>query len=392
MVTISPPTYEEKPMPDYFQQHDVGYVYSLIRSGESCSLVGIGSVGKSNLMAFMTRDDVRKRYLGDLAPYTLMVLLDPHKLINLHGQALEQAGGLWPGYEIMLSRLRRVIIEADDTGQLPSDNPDLVNQVESYYLNLFDGPLFTIQSGIRHLEEAVYQVMSMDKRWKIAFMFDEMEQFMPLPPAFFQSLRGLRDEFKQRVMFITASRRPLEELADEAVAISGNEKDKEMLESFLELFHGFRRYIGALDRPSAEWMVQGRLELRYGREPRYRGRIPLSPKQREELLMVTGQHAGLLRRSFIPMVTFNAQSYTYDQLFNYLLDNPGVLQECKTIYDSLSPGEQKCLQEFVHTTQYNPSDDCWKSLAEKELVTLTAGKPTLRLPILAGFIMKNKPR
>ena len=68
--------------PVEYQHEDATYVFRQIIAGESCSLVGIGSVGKSNFMQFLTRQDVKQHYLSDYAPYYVMVPLNPHHLIR----------------------------------------------------------------------------------------------------------------------------------------------------------------------------------------------------------------------------------------------------------------------------------------------------------------------
>src|SRR5512133_1761259 len=128
-------------LPLNYRERDTEYVFRLLFAGESCSLVGVGSVGKSNLLQLLVDERIKRQYVGDYAPYTLMVLLDPHKIIHLQDRALQQAGSSWPGYEIMLSRLRRAVTElVDDRG--------LIERIEKLYLNLFKDQPLLVQSGI----------------------------------------------------------------------------------------------------------------------------------------------------------------------------------------------------------------------------------------------------
>jgi hypothetical protein len=55
----------------------------------------------------------------------------------------------------------------------------------------------TRQSGLRHLEDAVYAVLADDDRWRVAFLLDEVSAFAALPSTFFRSLRGLRDQYNE---------------------------------------------------------------------------------------------------------------------------------------------------------------------------------------------------
>ncbi|NWG17987.1 MAG: hypothetical protein HXY41_15285 [Chloroflexi bacterium] len=373
--------------PINYQERDAEYVYRFLYAGESCSLVGIGSVGKSNLLLFlMNNDEAKKKYLGDYAPFLIMVLLDPHKIIHLQQAALAQAGTAWPGYEIMISRLRRALEELDDKNLLPQqDGNDIIETISRLYLNLFSEKPLLAQTGIRQLEEAVFAVMRLSSPpgfpWKIAFLFDEFEGFRGLPPEFFESLRGVRDEFKNRVMFVTTSRRPLNELVSEWY--EDDPHGLEIMDGFLELFRGFTHFIRLLDRDSAEALIQG-LQKRYN--------MDLEPANRRNLLDATGRHAGLLRRSFLPMYRVSTSALTLDQICDYLLQHRGILQECRTILDSLPLDERACLWQIARG-QFDAIDpEAWHSLGEKHLVDQSQqGQPSLTLPLLRRFLM-SQPR
>ncbi len=380
------PYVPQDPLPSNYQERDAEYVYRFLYAGESCSLVGIGSVGKSNLLHFLISDDqAKEKHLREQAPYIIMVLLDPHKIVHLQKQALAQAGTAWPGYEIMISRLRRALEELDDKNRLPQqDGADIIATISRLYLNLFSEQLLLAQAGIRHLEEAVFAVMRLvvpagsppNLSWKIAFLFDEFEGFRGLPPEFFESLRGVRDEFKNRIMFVTASRRPLDELVSEWY--KNDPRGQEIMDGFLELFRGFTHFIRLLDRDSAEALIQ-RLQKRYNLE--------LEPANRRNLLDATGRHAGLLRRSFLPMHRVAVSSLTLDQICDHLLRHRGVLQECQTILESLPLVERICLWQ-VANGQFDAIDpEAWNSLGEKHLVDQShQGLPSLTLPLLRRYL------
>lgn len=326
----------QDPLPEVYQEEDARQVFKWLRRGESCSLVGIGSVGKSNLLNFIMDERIKHKYR---ASNVIMVFLDPHKLVHLQKQGLEMAGTSWPGYEIMIHRLRRAVAEMYDRGQLQppvSNNLDMTSSITGFYLNLFrtEQPLL-VQTGIRQLEESVYEVLRQHRDWKIAFLFDEFEGFRDLPPEFFESLRGLRDEFKYRVMYVTTSRRDPEELVKEWDLYT-SKRAREIMEGFLELFRGFTIYLRLLDPPSAAGLM-ARLARRYWGEDR-----ELDEARREDLMNATGSHAGLMRRCFLPIANLDARR-PIDDLCRYLLTQDGVVKECLAILDSLSEAERDAL-------------------------------------------------
>ncbi|MBI5668664.1 MAG: hypothetical protein HZC41_11715 [Chloroflexi bacterium] len=326
----------QEPLPETYQEADASQVFKWLRRGESCSLVGIGSVGKSNLLNFIMDERIKQRYR---AANVIMVFLDPHKLVHLQKQALEMAGTSWPGYEIMISRLRRAVAELYDRGQLlppAPGQPDLADRITGYYLNLFHTQPLLVQTGIRQLEEAVYEVLRQNRDWKIAFLFDEFEGFRDLPPEFFESLRGVRDEFRYRVMYLTTSRRDPEELVKEWDWYVQSRRAREIMEGFLELFRGFTIYLRLLDEPSAKALMQ-RLARRYWGEDR-----ELDDARREDLMTATGRHAGLMRRCFLPIANLDARK-PMDELCRYLLTHDGVVKECVAIVESLADAERDAL-------------------------------------------------
>src|SRR5262250_3147219 len=76
------------PIPVGFRAETLQQVVRLLRSGESCSVVGVGSSGKSNVARHLARADVRKEYFGDEAGSTIIIYLNckplarraPHEL------------------------------------------------------------------------------------------------------------------------------------------------------------------------------------------------------------------------------------------------------------------------------------------------------------------------
>src|SRR5512139_3153984 len=70
------------PLPIEFRGEIIEPLLNSLRGGESCSLIGIGSSGKSNLMRHLTRLDVREHYLGEAARSMLAVYVDCAKLAD----------------------------------------------------------------------------------------------------------------------------------------------------------------------------------------------------------------------------------------------------------------------------------------------------------------------
>jgi hypothetical protein len=391
-----------------YRQPDVDYVFDKIAKAESCSLVGIGSAGKSNLLRTLMQDDTlargKKKYFPENPPQIILAFLNPHKMIHLQRRALEQAGAAWPGYEMMLNSLLRALVEMDTEGLRDNEHciVELIAKVENYYRNLFGAAAYfgqagqqlflpshplLVQTGFRHLEESIYAVFDTARQcrqdWRIVFLFDEVEEFIArLPAQFFQSLRGIRDDFKQCLTFVTASRRSLDEIVDDVAQRKPTPQAQQAfrngMEGFVELFRGFMRYLGLLDKTSAAALLK-RLAQRYDQA--------LTEDAQRELLALTGRHAGLLRRSFLRAAAGVSQAGS-GEFGEYLLRDPGVQQECQTILGSLSPDERTVLIQLVKG-QPMPDRSVLYSLYKKHLITHPdAGEPEIRLPLLAQYLSR----
>jgi hypothetical protein len=386
-----------------YQKKDVQYVFNVLQAGESCSLVAMGSVGKSNLLQFLTQDYVTEHYLHrEEASHWVMVLVDPHEMVCLQGDALAQAGDHWAGYEIMLSRLHYALMRlynsdalGPQTDEQKKDLNELFEMVGDCHEDILQPNPLSQQIGLRHLEEALYEILSRDDNWRIVFLFDEVGEMLNLlPPEFFQSLRGLRDSFKRRVMYVAASRRPLDDLCDEIADREADPRIKYVLEGFYELFREFTYYISPLDYESFKATVEGYYN-------RHADRIPsLGEWTKEdltrELFAITGGHAGLVRRSFLTAVSLVASGQLEEPLGHYLLYDDAVNKECETIFLSLPRAERIEMNLLAHD---KPIDDkVLRSLCAKHLIVLDDedrvvmsdnGAPKLRLGILREFILHN---
>jgi hypothetical protein len=373
----------DKPMPPAYQQYDVKYVYSSLRAGQSCSLIGIGSVGKSNLMQHLTRDDVKAHHLSDKeAPYLLTVYLDPHTLIDVQAGALEAAGKAWAGYELMLSRFIYQLQRAERAGTLKKKKTEdaLSDWVQAVYDRLYESDPLVKQSGLRYIEQAVLDLLRENDRWQIAFLFDEVTEFMNLSPRFFLSLRGLRDAFKGRVMYVTTSRVSLYEgLVDPTP-----ESLRPAITEFTELFGDHTRYISPLDEESASAVIE-----RYIKRYQNDFDIYKSGKQflSEDVYEVTGGHVGLMRRSFRPAVRYLIDKETMP-LKEYLLLNDSVRAECDELIASLTNEERDVLHGAIRGNSVSDMNT-WQNLFEKHIIIHGKRGADFCFPLLGEYIMRE---
>lgn len=376
----------QREMPEYYQSADCRFILETLFSGEPCSIIGVGSVGKSNLLRHVIRAEVKRYHLSSLGlidPNALItVLLDPHNMLHLEGRALELNGRLWPGYELMVTRLFRTVYaqEAPTRTEQPSM---LVTRLRGLQERIYAGDSVVAQSALRQVESSVEEVLSFRPQAKIAFVFDEIDEFRRLPAEFFQSLRGLRDDFKGRVMYLTTSRVSLDDLMIEPV---DDKATREIYEQFVELFHDHTAYISPLDEPSTRIMLNT-LKERY----RYQFGQAHDDYLLRELFTATGGHAGLLRRCYKPAVRYATMDPTPPMpLDQYLLSNEGVQKECRILLRSLSENERFLLYKMLRNATVSAEMDAvWQNLLKKHFVVQDGGSAAFRSPLLGKFISQD---
>jgi hypothetical protein len=291
----------------------------------------------------------------------------------------------------MLSRLHRTLKHIQPDGKTsggrgfsgakkaPEPSP-LADQIAPFLNRMHSSDAMTRQTGLRHLEDALYTIFSADDRWQVAFLLDEFSGFHPLSALFFQSLRGLRDQYKGRLAYVTTSRDRLESVLE---GVSG--ADKAAMKEFSELFRDNTRYISPLDAESAAAVVERFID-------RYKADFDIYEKGKlflnKEVFEITGGHVGLLRRSFRTAVQYLIDGEP-GNLADYLLRNASITSECETILNSLSEEERRVFYYAITNGQIQDMT-VWNRLFDKHIVTEgTRGSADFRSPLLGAYAMKN---
>lgn len=292
-------------------------------TGQSVSIVGVGSAGKSNFVQHLTA-------LGSVPAETwpsglVPILIDANllgPLPHVDDPARTQMA-FWSGCELMLHRTFMALYPFE--GFSGDERTTLYQAYEA----LQDGsnPLYALLA-LRYLELGLSVPLRIGMR--IVFIFDEFERFASLlPVSFFQSLRGLRDVQKRQITYATVSRGPLPTVIEQ----SGMQTLD--AEPFVELFADNIVYIGAHSLDDAEAMIESLLARRGAKMP---------ASAIVALIACTGGHPGLLRAAvFAALDQFDLLKLKSQALPPALLAVPGVVQECGAIWTSMSDTERDAL-------------------------------------------------
>jgi len=386
-------TDKNREMPDDYLQDKGKDVLLTLSRGESCAVIALGSAGKSNFLRHITRSDIKRKHLTtktekdkDRADKMLMVLLDPHNLLALEGRALEMCGRSWAGYELMISRLWRTLLrqESQPSGKKVLDFTRSKDSLEAHYNRITQAHPIISQTGVRALENAIYDLIQLDDNLQVVFVMDDIEAFRHrLPDEYFESLRGLRDDFKGRVVYLTTSRSEMEQVVYTPTA------HRDTVEAFVELFHGQTFYLDLLGIDEVKTMI-GKLITRYGWERLITEAVQDSLA--ENLYELTRGHAGLIRRAFDPAARYqayvsrNGETSNLDQLAANLLADAGIYKECLIVLNGLSRGEHQQLHRVLKGEPIGYTYEMY-TLGEKHIIDHETGK--IKIPLLALRLQAN---
>jgi hypothetical protein len=366
-----------------FRQQEVGYVMERWRAGDSCSLVGVGSVGKSNLLQHLSDEHVQSFYMKDVAGGKSFkaIIIDPSLLGPLPSTTSVDSDAIrcWAGYELMMHRLFLAFYPFNN---LTADDARIFYDT---YQALQDGtnPLYAYM-GLRYFELGLE--IFMKQGTQVVFMFDEFEEMLKqLPIKFFLTLRGLRDANKKSVSYLTFTRSPLPQL------VKKFDIDALEIEPFTELFNDNVAYVGPYNEVDARNMV---MDLTKRNDRKY------EPYAIDFLLWGTGRYAGLLRSSFraldsLGALDANTVMTRSEQLLQELVSRRAVRSECETIWKSLSEDERRMLQEFAsNRPNVDPNkyevQQVFALLQQKQLLKVQGNRVIIDPPVFQAYV-KSAP-
>lgn len=362
-----------------FRQQETGYVMERWRAGDSCSLVGVGSVGKSNLLQHLSDETVQSFYMKDVAggkPFKA-IIIDPSLLGPLPNSSSidSEAIRCWAGYELMMHRLFLAFYPFNN---LTAGDARIFYDT---YQALQDGtnPLYAYM-GLRYFELGLE--IFMKQGTQVVFMFDEFEEMLKqLPVKFFLTLRGLRDANKRGISYLTFTRSPLPQL------VKKFDIDALEIEPFTELFNDNIVYVGPYTETDARNMV---IDLVKRNDRKY------EPYAIDFLLWSTGRYAGLLRSSFRALDTLgildaNTVMTRSEQLLYELVSKRAVRSECETFWKSLTDEERGMLQEFAgNRPNIDPNkfevQQVFALLQQKQLLKVEGNRVIIDPPLFQAYV------
>jgi DNA-binding winged helix-turn-helix (wHTH) protein len=333
-------------LPLTFRKIQVDQILTKIKAGDSSLIIGIGSVGKSNLLRFIQQEDVRRAKLGQEWNRYLFVYVDVNKM-------LQQSD--WGLFELMLHQIL-IGISQQDIDLLIYETIDDLHQRATEPA--------TQHLALRYLERALALVCNrLDL--SIVFLIDEFDILCStLSAQTFAALRSLRDDYKYRLTYVVAARKEISRLRRD-------------IESFEELVAPNTIWLASYSKDDALQMLR-RLESRHN--------VKLDEKRVSNALVKTSGHPGLLRAIF-PIVC--KQHANLDEA---LARDRGVHDECQRIWNSLDEGNQRAMANLASETGHRPPPEILQRLQVQGLVGGPwADSDAIFSSLLADYICREKP-
>jgi DNA-binding winged helix-turn-helix (wHTH) protein len=343
-----------------FRLDETQRLFSIIRAGESASVIGVSGMGKSNLFNQLQDPKTQKLLTGNGGQDFYIIRVNCHYLPNLEDRSI---------YSLILEQLENIIISAPKN---PIDNSTITAITKCH-----DGLLDAYNDSLkvqRYFKLAVRSVLeAKDKH--LVLLLDQFDGiFRDADSMLFMNLRGLREAYKYRISFITFTRDMLPRISE---LDNGREEFYELLESNIIWL-----------KPYNEEDACKLLE-----KISVRNQVNIEDSLKPILTNLTGCHAGLLREALLSLAR-NKQNFSQqdeEAILRVLLQAHSISIECKKIWNSLSVEEKKLLSAVVQGRDSNIQDTLLELLVQKGLLIICDNEYKIFSRIFLEYIKRQEP-
>lgn len=335
----------------HLRQADYNFIADCVQSGSSCSIVGLSNTGKSML-------------LRDLAANTQDF---PHTFVyvdcNLMLAATDQGF-----YEAVLRALQEALMQK---GQ--GLEPELIDILNTcYHRTVQPESPFLVPLGFNDAIMQICQALP----GGIVLLLDEFDEaYATLDSRVFLNLRALHDKYRGKLLYVTATVKPLKQIRTDAT-----------IEEFYELVTHNERHLGMLTEPDARALALN-LAARKG--------IDLDEVEVDYLWRQAGGHPGLLTAAVQLLIDLEAGTpELYREqglaLVTERLDESEVAQaECIKLWHQMTEQEKSELLNCVIECQTGMTRSVFASLQQYGVLA-EAQDPTLFGMRFAGFVRRRR--
>jgi len=290
--------------PETTRFEEIKKIVSFVKEGNSCEIVSIAGVGRSNLLRlFAYNKSIRMKHLGENHNSFHFVMLnfseirkrpltDATKFIFLGLLDSLRERGMKNNYE-HVNKIFKESVEFNDE------------------LVLFQGLKKTID------------YLAIEKNLTLIFLFDRFEEYIPmLTSEFFSNLRILRSRAKYHFSIVFSLNRPLEDLIEPS-----------LFADFFEYVAGRVIYLPVMDKVSLDFRIS---HLEKVTEKK------IDTKILKKILEITAGHGRLTTLCLETALSLErAMPSENSQLIAYFFTQRPIRSALFAIWNSLTPSEQQ---------------------------------------------------
>lgn len=334
--------------PTTYRQELAVPLFARIQSRESCAVIGAASMGKSRMLQFILRPDVRAHYLGTADVTTLLVWLDCNRMASFSS---------WGLHELLLTGLLEACIEHPVAREQRTTLTQLRREA------IVERNKLLAQRNV----ELALQIFCQEFKLQVCFILDEFDEaYRTLTARALASLRALRDRHKYQVNYVLLLRHHPMHL-----------RSTEDCEGFYELIS--RSLLGL--QPYTATDARQVLEQLMARRGHELSSYPASII--EQLLTFSGGHPGLLVALLDVLITEGKLPTAWSL-------ETKVQEECRKLWEGLRREERETLHRIAQgvETDFRQRD----SLLLKGIIRETRpGQSHLFSPIFADYAARQAP-
>jgi tRNA A-37 threonylcarbamoyl transferase component Bud32 len=288
-----------------YRAAEASQVMGWIKAGQSGCILGLSGGGKSNLLRFLLRENVRQHYLGQDCANFALVLIDLLALTECTE---------WAVCELILDRLLAQLgvlgIDEKIIGEMASVHHDVIRSKD-------------LTAAYRALERCM-GILCRQPAQHVAILFNYFDSaFQTLNPPLFHCLRAIRDTYKDQVSYVIAVTNDLISLRD----------NLDEVEPFYYLVSRNICYLGPLNETDTRYRIRFLAAQQS---------VEMSDQDTTRLIKLCGGYPSLLK-AILDLLWDLHQEKSLAEIAPTLLDEPAVQTECRKVWKSLSESEQTAL-------------------------------------------------
>ena len=344
-------------LPATLRREDSNYILQRVTDGDCPTIVGVSNTGKSHLLRTLASPQAQQEMLGERAADFHFVYVDFNLMLEANEQGL---------YELILRCLIEELARHDRgdrfRGRLQEAYDTLVAPPSTFQISL------SFSEGLT----AVCQGMST----RLVLLFDEFDEpFEQIEGRVYLNLRAIKDKYRQRLTYVTASDRRLSSIR------RGRDVDE-----FIELFGPFTRFLGPLVASDVESLITWVADQEgYTFDDEDRAFVHHHADGHLGLLLATCRALGEVTGE--PVRDAGQDWLIHRQVREQLDRDLNVQGECRKLWEDLTEAQQDALMAVVGAEE-DVEDRALESLRLKGVVR--PGDELLLSPIFEGFVRRQR--